>query len=371
VRVLDTDIAEDCPFMVMEYVEGVSFAHLLQRASEANRLLPVDVVARILHDTLLGLGAAHGLGAIHRDVSPQNIIVGSDGRARITDFGVAIFAGRLSATAPGHLRGKLGYMSPEQVARTDVDARADVFSAGIVLWEALVGRDLFAAPTQGETLANIVCEMIPPPGCIAPVPEGLDDACMKALERNKTHRWESAEAFASAIAASLPLASADRVADVMFQCAPELLDIQREMRQAADVRWEEPPSSRRISLARPSAGFIQSDEAMPSTRSPRELLRDAESPRQRSSWRRALVLCIVALVSLLIGATVRGLVRGRAIASAASKPVPPATAQALETHDAPSARTEPTAPAPRLEHAPPKGRAKKHGAAGPYMPSDP
>jgi serine/threonine-protein kinase len=232
VRVLDTDVADDTPFIVMEYIEGISFSRLLQNMARAGERVPVEVVACIIHDALVGLHAAHLIGAIHRDVSPHNVIVGADGRSRITDFGVATFTGRLSTTAPGVVRGKLGYMSPEQVARTGVAPRSDVFAAGIVLWEALTGRDLFACESPADTLAKVLREPIPPPSAHAEVPEALEDVCLKALERQVERRYESAEEFAKAIAAAVPLATGEVVAALVARHGAESLERQSSVRAA-------------------------------------------------------------------------------------------------------------------------------------------
>jgi serine/threonine-protein kinase len=131
----------------------------------------VPVVARIVMDALAGLNAAHrltdsngnALDLVHRDVSPHNILVSNDGAARITDFGVAKAQVRLSSTRDGQFKGKLSYMAPEQAASGQADQRSDLFSMGIVLWEALTGRRLFRGENNADVLNKILNPEVPPP----------------------------------------------------------------------------------------------------------------------------------------------------------------------------------------------------------------
>jgi eukaryotic-like serine/threonine-protein kinase len=196
-------------YLVMDYIEGDTFASLLSRSASLGRQVPLEIALRVLIDTLVGLDAAHELrdargavvGLVHRDVSPQNILVGTDGVARITDFGVARAASRLSATRAGQLKGKLAYMAPEQAGgEEEVDRRADVFSAGVVLWEALAFRRLFKASNEAATLTRVLTEPIVSPAEINPsVPEAIARVCMKALERDLNRRYVSCAEFADAL----------------------------------------------------------------------------------------------------------------------------------------------------------------------------
>jgi eukaryotic-like serine/threonine-protein kinase len=196
-------------YLVMDYIEGDTFASLLSRSASLGRQVPLEIALRVLIDTLVGLDAAHELrdargavvGLVHRDVSPQNILVGTDGVARITDFGVARAASRLSATRAGQLKGKLAYMAPEQAGgEEEVDRRADVFSAGVVLWEALAFRRLFKASNEAATLTRVLTEPIVSPAEINPsVPESIARVCMKALERDLNRRYVSCAEFADAL----------------------------------------------------------------------------------------------------------------------------------------------------------------------------
>ena len=205
VPILEVGTSAEGYYLVMEYIEGDTAARLLARSTQAGGRLPTGAAVRIAFDTLLGLHAAHELTddssqplhIVHRDVSPQNILVGIDGVSRITDFGVAHAATRLSSTRTGQLKGKLAYMAPEQARGGVVDRRADVFALGVVLWELLAGKRLFKASNDAETLHRILFAPVPTlrgAGINVPIP--LEAVCMRALEREAEARYASAADFA-------------------------------------------------------------------------------------------------------------------------------------------------------------------------------
>jgi serine/threonine protein kinase len=204
VRVLEVHARADERFLVMEYVEGYSLARIMQHFAAQGRRMPLSFAIRIVVDTLRGLHAAHEardaegapLGIIHRDVAPQNVLVSVGGVARITDFGVARAAGRLSETAPGLVKGHLAYVAPEAVSGAEVTHRADVFAAGVILWELLSGQRLMAADTHVETLRNVAVRPIPAPIDTAPL---LAAVCARALDRDPMRRYPTARAFAAAL----------------------------------------------------------------------------------------------------------------------------------------------------------------------------
>lgn len=238
VRVEDVEMVGEQLVIVMEYVEGVALAMLLKNVRARDAVLPVPVVRRIVHDALVGLHAAHELrddaraplGVVHRDVSPHNLLVGADGLTRVSDFGIATATGRVASTRTGGgVKGKLQYLSPEQVYRKPLDRRADVFAVGTVLWECLTGRRLFSAGTEGETLAMVLREPIPPPsGHRAEVPLELDEICLRALERDPERRFQSAGDAADALAEG-EMASREDVGMLVAQAAPSSLAARREV----------------------------------------------------------------------------------------------------------------------------------------------
>jgi serine/threonine protein kinase len=158
-------VAEDGElFLVMEYIHGESLLRMMQMAIRSAALLPVPVAAAILVGALHGLQEAHDargetgepLGIVHRDVSPHNVLIGTDGAARVLDFGVAKASQRIQTTLEGQLKGKLSYMAPEQITNRPTDRRTDVYSAAVVLWEALTGTKLFQGDSEGAVLNQIL-----------------------------------------------------------------------------------------------------------------------------------------------------------------------------------------------------------------------
>jgi serine/threonine-protein kinase len=218
VPILEVGASERGYYLVMEYIEGDTLARLLARAATSGQRLPASIGTRIVVEMLSGLHAAHELRdehdrpteLVHRDVSPQNILVGIDGTTRITDFGVARAASRLSATRAGQLKGKIAYMAPEQaMGDPSVDRRADVFSSGIVLWEVLAARRLFKAENEAATLARVISEPIPDIREINPkVDPDVAAIVMTALQRDRDARYPTCQDFADDLEAAAQAAGA-------------------------------------------------------------------------------------------------------------------------------------------------------------------
>jgi eukaryotic-like serine/threonine-protein kinase len=196
-------------YLAMEYVEGQPFSRVLSKMMQEKRRLEPKLVARIISDALSGLHYAHELTdfdgsplqIVHRDVSPQNMMLTYGGVTKIVDFGIAKAAGS-TQTAHGVFKGKVAFMAPEQVVGENVDGRADVFAAGIVLWEALTGKHLMAASTPAHTLHNLLNRPIPRASEMCPeVPAALDDIAARALERDVEARFPSAKAMRDALEA--------------------------------------------------------------------------------------------------------------------------------------------------------------------------
>jgi serine/threonine protein kinase len=225
--------------LVMDYVHGETLAHLLRAGKKRGVAMPISVARRVLSDALHGLHAAHvatawdgsPLRIVHRDVSPQNIMVGVDGNAKMLDFGVAKATRSSSLTAPGHVKGKLSYMAPEQLRKLPVDARTDVFAAGVVLWEALAGRRLFAELSVEQVMSKLLSE--PPPSLLLERPDiepALEHVLQTALARSPSQRFSSALEFADALALTGPVASRVEVTAWVRQLAGVTLDRRAELR---------------------------------------------------------------------------------------------------------------------------------------------
>jgi eukaryotic-like serine/threonine-protein kinase len=208
--------------IVMEYVHGEPLARLAHTVLERKARFPPPIASAILCDVLVGLDAAHdatddrgeALGIVHRDVSPENILVGLDGSARVLDFGVAKAIGRLQVTREGQVKGKIAYMAPEQVRGGALDRRTDVYAASVVLWELLTGQRLFGGMRDGERIERILFGAVDAPAAIAPhVPEGLNDVVLRGLARDPTGRFPTARDMARALREAVRPASTSEVTD--------------------------------------------------------------------------------------------------------------------------------------------------------------
>ncbi|MBK8011882.1 MAG: serine/threonine protein kinase [Deltaproteobacteria bacterium] len=195
-------------FIAMEYVSGVDVRTIWNAARRRRRLLPVAMSCHILQKCCEGLDAAHRktndrgepLGLVHRDVSPQNVLVSFEGEVKVIDFGIAKVASHVSKTAGGALRGKFGYMSPEHVRGLPVDRRADIFACGVVFYELLIGRRLFLGDSEFSTLENIrKMPIVPPSEINRRLPPALDEIVLKALARNPEERFSWAGEMAEAL----------------------------------------------------------------------------------------------------------------------------------------------------------------------------
>ena len=213
VQTLDIGRTDDgALYIVMELVLGLSLAELLPLGLERGPI-PIDVCVEVLAQAATGLHDAHEarapagdpLGLVHRDVSPQNLLIGADGRVRITDFGIArVTESRLVHTQHGTIKGKFAYVSPEQSHGADLDRRSDVFALGVVAWEMLAGRRLFARRSPPETVEAVRGGDIPRIDAARPgLPAALAEAVHRALERPIERRWPNARVMAEALRESL------------------------------------------------------------------------------------------------------------------------------------------------------------------------
>ena len=187
-------------YMAMEFIDGEDLSRLWYSSAKRGVGLPFNVSVQIVHDAAVGLAHAHAardvkgnnLNIVHRDVSPQNIMVRGDGVTKVVDFGIAKASNRVSKTAAGTVKGKLNYMSPEQVRGEALDGRSDQFSLGIVLWEMCTGKRLFKSASDVETINRILQSPIPKPSSVVPsFPPELEYCILKMLERDPSKRYRS------------------------------------------------------------------------------------------------------------------------------------------------------------------------------------
>ena len=208
VQVVDFGESDGEVFMALEYVDGVSLARLLRAVAAARRRFPVPVALFIAHEVLRALDFAHSahddqgrsLGIVHRDVSPGNVLIGRAGEVKLGDFGILLSAFVDRRTYPGELKGKVGYMSPEQAMGGAVDRRSDLFALGIVLAEMLLARPLFSGKNEFEILTKIHQADIRNIDKYGHgIPSEVLDLARTALHRDPARRYPSAQAFALAI----------------------------------------------------------------------------------------------------------------------------------------------------------------------------
>ncbi|HEY8041912.1 MAG TPA: serine/threonine-protein kinase, partial [Polyangiaceae bacterium] len=254
--------------LVMEYVHGESLQHLVRASRRRKEPIPRRIVLAIMSAVLHGLHAAHEattesgqpLNVVHRDVSPQNVLVGVDGVARVLDFGIARAAVRLESTREGIVKGKLAYMAPEQLGGAEVDRRADVYAAAVILWEMLAGRRLFVR----EDGANVMIEKmlrgpIEPPGThAAGTPKLLDAITLHGLARNPEQRFATAREMALALEKAGELARTSEIGEWVLAGAAESL-AQRNVRlRELDM------TSSTYRVSRPPEGEIRAaDRSLP------------------------------------------------------------------------------------------------------------
>jgi serine/threonine-protein kinase len=338
---LDIVSLEDELFIVMEYVEGESLARLLRSMRNAERLIPPTIVGAIMSGALYGLHAAHEaksergepLQIIHRDVSPQNILVGVDGVPRVLDFGVAKAANRSQTTRDGQLKGKLAYMAPEQILGEErIDRRVDVYAAAVCCWEALVARRLFEGQNEGAIMKKVIQGDVPPPSSLVPdVPRAADAVLLKAMSRDREQRFATAYDFAVALEESLGADNPRRVAAFVADCARDAI-----ARRSQRVRQLES-----LTEADLAAMMLPPPVSTASGKSG-----DRSAPTQVTRRRdRALVvaLAIAAALGLATALAIVALVRGRGGDSAASSAPAVSVVHVVGTAPAPS--EEPTASA--------------------------
>jgi serine/threonine-protein kinase len=347
--------------VVMEYVRGETLSRLLREANARGRRVPLPIVSAIVAGTLHGLHAAHEargdggspLGIVHRDVSPQNIVVGVDGVPRVIDFGIAKAAGRLQTTREGAVKGKMAYMAPEQLAARPVTPRTDVYAAAIVLWEMLAGRRLFSGDSDAEVYGLVLAGATRPPSTHTPgLPEALDALVMKALAADPAERFATARSMAEELARVVPPAFPTEVGAWVDETAREGLARQGELLAGIET----PPGD--TAATQPSSLTVEAPGRVLTTRIP--------SPRARLAAAIGVGLALAAAAALTLVA--RGPTRAPAAASAIQSSVPPAfpppapevlppEASASAPPEAPTPAASASASPARPVHPPPKTHA--------------
>jgi serine/threonine-protein kinase len=252
VSVLEVVDEGDRLHLVMEYVAGLSLSALLARARERNEHPTPAIASAVVGQVLRGLQAAHTatdesgapLDIVHRDVSPENILVGDDGVARVIDFGVAKARERVQETGTSVLKGKVAYTAPELFEGDLATRQADVYGVGAVLWEMLAARRLYAGHDENALVTQIRMGLVEPPSVHAPrVSTALDDVVMRALALSPRDRFESAEQMGLALEEATPPAGAHEVSEWVRALAHDLLDARAERLTRLQRQTPEPGTS--------------------------------------------------------------------------------------------------------------------------------
>ncbi len=209
-------------FLIMDYVRGESLSRLIRAVKRDGQLVPPRIGAAIMCGFLHGLHAAHEaknergetIDLVHRDVSPQNVLVGADGITRVLDFGIAKAQGRIQVTRDGQIKGKLAYMPPEQLAGRELTRAVDVYASAVVTWEMLTGERLFKGETESDTLAKILRDEVLPPSLVVPsVPASFDAVLLRALSREPSMRHATARQLALELERCVGVASPTEVGE--------------------------------------------------------------------------------------------------------------------------------------------------------------
>jgi serine/threonine-protein kinase len=209
VQVLDFGRIDDSYFLVMEYVEGLTLGALMQRAKTAGQRLPPDLVGHVLREILGALAYAHEgargpdgrpLRVVHRDLCPPNVLVSTNGEVKLTDFGIARSLADASTSLTSHISGHAGYMAPEQARALAFDTRADLFPLGVIAWELLAQRRLFASGSPEASLLALLTDEVLPITIVCPdLDEGWASLIARALAREPDARFASAQEMLDAL----------------------------------------------------------------------------------------------------------------------------------------------------------------------------
>ncbi len=379
VDILDVVVHGGAFALVLEWVEGAAVSTLFKRATSAGERIPQAIVLAIVQGVVRGLAAAHEaraedgapLGIVHRDVSPQNVLVGVDGIPRIIDFGVAKAYGKLEATRPGEIRGKFSYMAPEQLAGKPATAQVDLYAAGVMTWELLTGKRLFKADDERVVCAAVLRGEIPKPSeQIADIPPELDAFVMRATARDPGKRFLDAREMLAALE-PFPRASEEEVGVWVRSLAADVLEARQRLVQSASV--PEAPRSLETLLAElgsPPSGPVSVPTPPPHAEPMRAAPSASARRRPSTAWLVAMGSCAAVVMAALSAGAVSiatsSKTRAPAVAAFVDPSPPPASAEPIEIGDVDPAAASASA-VPRVR--PPPRHRPRVAASAPSPPA--
>lgn len=369
-------------FIAMEYLEGQPLSRLRRELAKQERDISQAILVRIASEVLAGLHYAHELAdydgtplrIVHRDVSPQNVFVTYDGQVKLVDFGIA--KTHDSGTQAGIFKGKFAYTSPEQIRGEGIDRRADIFTAGILLWEMLTGQKLLDGNNPAVTFARLLNHPMPTVRSVVPgIDPRLEAIVMRALERSPSARYQTAQAMRDALEEYLVASSQPVKTDQLAQIVGELFRAERTRVQNAikdelaglvqAASSSRVIAAKRLPLGDESVSVQASNPAMTRsavTRSqPPELELVSETPARSNLRRGGWVLGGVALAALLYTVA-----RPRA-APPAQAPIAPAAPTAVSASTSQAVTASATAAPPASLTAPPEAE-DVHAAKNKWVP---
>jgi hypothetical protein len=293
IQVFDVGEHAELPYIVMEFVRGQSLAAVLRQSAQYGRAIPRSVLYEILARAADGLHAAHttkgrdgaSLAIVHRDVSPHNVHVGYDGQVKVVDFGIAAARGKVTTTRTGEVKGKLNYLSPEQVTRPkDVDWRTDLWAFGVMAYECLTGGTrVFRGENDGDTLYNILHRPVPRLAEVIPdIEPEIDDLVARCLDRTVHRRPMDAAELSAALRSRADFAGKDPAMEI----AGFMQSVFAVERAIEDERLASalPPETSEAPAAAHASGLVRVGSSAGTTRAPR--------------WRVRAVLAAIAIAGV-------------------------------------------------------------------------
>jgi serine/threonine-protein kinase len=383
-------------FIAMEFVHGHDLRDLLLVHLEKGQLIPLNIVLRLAAQVCEGLYYAHhwktpeGLpaGIIHRDISPQNIIVTFDGTAKIIDFGIARAMSGASKTRTGVIKGKCAYMSPEQVEALQLDGRSDLFSLAVVMYELITGRRLFKRDSEMATLEAVIRAQVPPPSKLDPsVPRPVEELVLKALARAPKKRFPDAREMQLAIEEVMLetglMATSAHLSSFMHKQFSEDLELNRSRLRQIKAKLPAPPGVADTSLKLERTKPFEVEHSRGAVGGTEGITRDLRGRHKAGGlawWVWLLAAGLLAVIGLggalwLFGWPGSGDQEPRAVADAGPEPAgEPASLEAGPAPGAepapPDAGLAPADPGPPGEPKPPQGKKKRIRPGGGEKPGE-